>query len=73
VIGNSVSGANGAGDPSSADGIRIDAPGTFVRGNIATGNDGLGINAVKAVIDGGNNRASGNGDPRQCVGVVCTA
>jgi len=24
-------------------------------------------NAVEGVIDGGGNRASGNGDPRQCV------
>jgi hypothetical protein len=72
VIANSASGANGSGDPQSADGIRIAAPGSFVRGNTATDNDGLGINAVEGVIDGGDNRASGNGDPRQCVGVVCT-
>jgi hypothetical protein len=59
-------------DPTGADGIRVDAPGTVVRGNTANDNAALGINAVDGVIDGGDNHASGNGDPRQCVGVVCT-
>ncbi len=54
------------------DGIRIDSPGTLVRGNTANDNAALGINAVDGVIDGGDNHASGNGDPRQCVGVICT-
>jgi hypothetical protein len=54
------------------DGIRVEAPGTLIRANTATDNDALGINAVDGVIDGGDNHASGNGDPRQCVGVVCT-
>ena len=31
----------------------------------------LGIDAVLSVIDGGGNRAHGNGDPRQCVNIVC--
>jgi hypothetical protein len=31
----------------------------------------LGIEAVAGVIDGGGNRAFGNGDPRQCLIVVC--
>jgi hypothetical protein len=26
---------------------------------------------VPDVIDGGGNRASGNGDPRQCTNIVC--
>jgi hypothetical protein len=34
-------------------------------------NGGLGIWASDQVIDGGLNRAKGNGDVRQCVGVVC--
>ena len=34
-------------------------------------NGDLGIEAVRGVIDGGGNRASGNGDPRQCVNVRC--
>ena len=31
----------------------------------------LGIEAVFGVIDGGGNRARGNGDPRQCVNIFC--
>ena len=30
-----------------------------------------GIEAVPGVTDGGGNRASGNGQPAQCLGVVC--
>jgi hypothetical protein len=39
--------------------------------NEARRNGGLGIFAVRGVIDGGGNRASGNGDRRQCVNVAC--
>ena len=53
------------------DGIQIDAPGTIVTGNTANANHNLGIEAVPTVIDGGKNRASGNGDPAQCLNVVC--
>jgi hypothetical protein len=52
-------------------GIEVDAPGATVRANTADDNAGIGIWAVPGVIDGGANRAQGNGDPRQCVGVVC--
>lgn len=52
-------------------GIRIAAPGTLVRGNTANDNRNFGIEAVPGVIDGGGNRASGNGNPLQCVNVVC--
>jgi hypothetical protein len=31
----------------------------------------LGIEAVRGVIDGGGNKASGNGDLRQCTNIVC--
>jgi hypothetical protein len=41
-----------------------------LRRNSAFGNGSLGINADGAT-DAGGNRASGYGDPRQCVGVVC--
>jgi hypothetical protein len=34
-------------------------------------NGDLGIEAVEGVIDGGGNRASENGDARQCVNVTC--
>ena len=62
------------GDPSftDADGIRVEAPGTIIRRNVAVNNSDLGIDAVAGVIDGGGNRASGNGNPLQCVNVVCT-
>jgi hypothetical protein len=52
------------------DGILVEEHGTLVRGNVANGNGKLGINAP-GVSDGGGNRASGNADARQCVGVVC--
>jgi hypothetical protein len=53
------------------DGIDVDAPGTIIRANTAVNNGDLGIEAVAGVIDGGGNRASGNGDARQCVNVTC--
>ena len=53
------------------DGIDVDAPGTVVRANTANDNGDLGIEAVEGVIDGGGNRASGNGNPLQCLNVVC--
>jgi large repetitive protein len=53
------------------DGIDVDAPGTVIRENIATDNGDLGIEAVAGVIDGGGNRASGNGNPLQCLNVAC--
>jgi parallel beta-helix repeat protein len=53
------------------DGIDVDAPGTLIRANTATNNGDLGIEAVAGVIDGGGNRASGNGNPLQCLNVAC--
>jgi len=52
-------------------GILIGNPTTTVTRNEARYNHRLGIKAVKGVIDGGGNRASGNGDPRQCVNISC--
>lgn len=40
--------------------------------NTSTDNGWLGIRAVDSV-DGGGNKAAGNGDPVQCLGVTCTA
>jgi parallel beta-helix repeat protein len=54
-----------------ADGIHVEAPGTLVRGNIVNYNRDYGIEAVEGVIDGGGNRASGNGNPLQCLNIVC--
>jgi parallel beta-helix repeat protein len=60
--------ANGNGD----DGIEVDALGTTVTRNTANDNRDLGIEAVPGVIDGGGNRASGNGNVLQCTNVACS-
>ncbi|HEX2468420.1 MAG TPA: right-handed parallel beta-helix repeat-containing protein [Solirubrobacterales bacterium] len=52
-------------------GISVDSDSTTLTRNRAMRNGDLGIEAVEGVIDGGGNRASGNGDPRQCVNVTC--
>jgi large repetitive protein len=52
-------------------GIIVGSRSTTITENRAVRNGGLGIRAVAGVIDGGGNRASGNGDPRQCVNVAC--
>jgi parallel beta-helix repeat protein len=53
------------------DGIDVGNPKTKLTRNEARRNGDLGIAAVPGVIDGGGNRASGNGDPRQCTNIVC--
>jgi len=53
------------------DGFAIRNPTTKLAGNRALRNADLGIAAVRGVIDRGGNRASGNGDARQCVHVRC--
>lgn len=53
------------------DGIDVDNADSTIADNTANENGDLGIEAVAGVTDGGGNRASGNGDPRQCVNVVC--
>jgi hypothetical protein len=52
------------------DGVGVAGAEITVQGNVAHFNARLGINAPGA-IDGGDNQAGANGDPRQCVGVVC--
>lgn len=52
------------------DGITVDS--ATVTRNTSTDNGWLGIRAVDSV-DGGGNKAAGNGDPAQCVGLTCTA
>lgn len=59
--------ADGNGD----DGIDVGAVGTTLAGNVADDNHDLGIEAVPGVIDGGRNRASGNGNPLQCTNLAC--
>jgi parallel beta-helix repeat protein len=53
------------------DGFLVLSPGTTLTRNEARRNGRLGIKAVEGVIDGGGNRASGNGDRRQCLNVTC--
>lgn len=53
-------------------GILVGNPTTEVTRNEARDNHRLGIKAVEGTLDGGGNRASGNGDPRQCVNISCS-
>jgi hypothetical protein len=53
------------------DGIDVDALDATLTGNTAHDNGDLGIEAVSGVVDGGGNRAWANGDPTQCLNVVC--
>jgi large repetitive protein len=54
------------------DGIEVGAAGTTLTRNTANFNHELGIEAVPGVIDGGGNRARGNGNPLQCTNVTCS-
>jgi parallel beta-helix repeat protein len=58
-------------DRNTDDGIGVDAEQTTFTANLARDNADLGIEAVPGVIDGGGNRAFGNGNPLQCLNVVC--
>jgi large repetitive protein len=53
------------------DGFDVESSSTKLARNRAVGNDALGIEAVDGVSDGGGNRASGNGDARECLNVTC--
>jgi parallel beta-helix repeat protein len=58
-------------------GIWVTSPHSRLTRNAANHNgepgvSSLGINAVVGVTDGGGNTATGNTDPRQCVGVACS-
>lgn len=55
---------------SGIDGIHVEAALTTLTKNTSVRNTNLGIFAPGAV-DGGGNKASGNGNPAQCIGVVC--
>jgi parallel beta-helix repeat protein len=59
--------AVGSGD----DGFDVESRSTTLAKNTATRNDDLGIAVRRGAIDGGGNRASRNGDARQCVNVKC--
>jgi parallel beta-helix repeat protein len=53
------------------DGIDVDSPATTLIANHAAHNGDLGIEAVVGVLDGGRNKAHGNGNPLQCTNVAC--
>jgi parallel beta-helix repeat protein len=53
------------------DGFDIESSSTTLARNRAANNGGFGIQAVAGVNDGGGNRAHGNGNPLQCVNIVC--
>jgi len=53
------------------DGFDVESRSTRLANNRATHNADLGIQAVRAVIDGGGNVARHNGDDRQCTHIAC--
>jgi hypothetical protein len=53
------------------DGVIVATPSATLTADLAVRNTNLGIDAVPGVIDGGGNRAFGNGNPLQCVNVSC--
>jgi Right handed beta helix region len=54
-------------------GVGRNARNVVLRNNVTNINTDLGIQPIAGTtIDGGGNRAAGNGDPRQCVRVTCT-
>jgi large repetitive protein len=53
------------------DGIDVESSATTLTRNRAKRNGDYGIEAVPGVIDGGGNRAFGNGNPAQCLNVAC--
>jgi parallel beta-helix repeat protein len=59
-------------DANGDDGIDVRSVATTITRNSANRNTDLGIDAVAGVTDGGGNRAAGNGNPLQCVNVVCS-
>ena len=60
-------------DDNGADGIALAKGGHTLTANVTRGNRGWGINAGLLNTDGGRNVASGNGEPGQCLGILCLA
>jgi parallel beta helix pectate lyase-like protein len=80
-VGNTTD-ANGGDGLSIYDDISTHGPAHMVADHRANRNGGLGITAttifplgvidvMEGVVDGGGNRATNNGDPRECLGVLC--
>ena len=53
------------------DGFDVHVPGTTLTRDLAFHNRDLGIEAVPGTLDGGGNKAHGNGNAAQCTGVPC--
>ena len=51
----------------------IEASNATVTRNLATSNGQYGIRGLAGVADGGGNKAAGNGEAAQCLGVTCGA
>jgi parallel beta-helix repeat protein len=68
AIGTVLRGNTANGNPD--DGIDVESPGTALLHNTANDNGDLGIEAVPGVFAVGN-RASSNGNPLQCLNVIC--
>jgi parallel beta-helix repeat protein len=58
-------------DRNGDDGIDVESDKVMLGENRARWNTDLGIEAVAGVLDGGGNRALGNGNPLQCLTVLC--
>jgi parallel beta-helix repeat protein len=54
------------------DGFDVERRSTKLTRNRAVRNGGLGIEAVRGVIDGGGNVARHNGNPLECTNIVCS-
>lgn len=65
ILTGNVASANGD------DGIDVEDPLTVLSANVARRNADLGIEAVPGVTDGGRNQAFANGNPLQCLNVIC--
>ncbi len=75
LIENNVSGIEAAGpeleyDDPNGDGIDVQSPGNYLAANTANDNARYGINAVPG-NQSGINYATGNGNPAQCLNVIC--
>ena len=58
-------------DGNGGNGFKLLSPATTVTKNTADDNGLLGIDAAAGTIDGGGNKASGNGNALQCANVFC--
>lgn len=72
LVGNRAvrNGSSSNNPPANIDGIHVDGASALLLANVAKDNEDYGIQAVPGTIGVGN-RASGNGNPAQCLNVVC--